>query len=220
VRIYWNRQRTDPRINQPFKNPDVKGFIQKFESPEREVYVKRNEIVAALGLTSGMAVADVGAGTGLFTRLIAEKVGPKGRVYAVDVAQSFLAHIARDARKRGYDQVVTALATQDSTSLPEGSVDLVFLSDVYHHLERPEKTLASIYRALRPGGGLVVIDFDRVEGRSSAFVLKHVRAGKAVVIKEIERAGFTSVATPEAPRFKENFFLKFRKSERPPSARG
>ncbi len=199
-RIYWNRQRTDPKINEPFKNPDVKDFIKKFESTNREVYVKRDEIVAALGLKSGMAVADVGAGTGLFTRLFAEKVGPGGKVYAVDVAKSFLAHIARDAAKRGYDQVVTVLATQDSTSLPESSVDLVFLSDVYHHLEKPEKTLASIYRALRPGGGLAVIDFERVEGRSSAFVLKHVRATKAVVIKEIERAGFTGVPTPDAPR--------------------
>ena len=53
VRIYWNRQRTDPKINEPFKNPDVKGFIKRFESAEREVYVKRNEIVAALGLTLG-----------------------------------------------------------------------------------------------------------------------------------------------------------------------
>ncbi len=220
VRIYWNSQRTDPKINEPFKNPDVTSFIKRFESPEREVYVKRDEIVAALGLNSGMAVADVGAGTGLFTRLIAPKVGPRGKVYAIDVAQSFLDHIGRDAKKRGLGQVVTILATQDSTGLPEGSVDLVFLSDVYHHLERPEKTLASIERALRPGGTLVVIDFDRVEGRSSAFVLKHVRAGKAVVIKEIERAGFTSVPTPEAPRFTENFFLRFRKTERPASPRG
>ncbi len=215
-----SKSRTDPKINAPFKNSDVKSFIKKFESAEREVYVKRDEIVAALGLKSGMAVADVGAGTGLFTRLIAPKVGPEGKVYAVDVAKSFLAHIARDATKRGYSQVVTALATQDSTSLAESSVDLVFLSDVYHHLEKPERTLASIYRALRPDGGLVVIDFDRVEGRSSAFVLKHVRAGKATVIKEIERAGFTSVPTPDAPRFKENFFLKFRKTERPASSRG
>jgi predicted methyltransferase len=159
-----------------------------------------------------MAVADVGAGTGLFTRLIAEKVGPKGKVYAVDIAQSFLAHIASDARKRGYDQVLTVLGTQDSTGLPERSVDLVFLSDVYHHLENPEKVLASIHKALRPVGVMVVIDFDRVEGRSSAFVLKHVRASKAVVIQEIERSGFTGVAAPKAPHFKENFFLKFRKA--------
>jgi ubiquinone/menaquinone biosynthesis C-methylase UbiE len=207
--------RTDPKINEPFKNPDVKGFIKKFESAEREVYVKRAEIVAALGLSSGMAVADVGAGTGLFTRLIAEKVGPRGKVFAVDIARSFLEHVARDAKARGHDHVVTVLSTQDSVNLPEKSVDLVFLSDVYHHLEKPAQILASIHRALRSGGGMVVIDFDRVEGRSSAFVLKHVRASKAVVIKEIERAGFTPVATAEAPAFKENFFLRFRKSDRP-----
>jgi ubiquinone/menaquinone biosynthesis C-methylase UbiE len=207
--------RTDPKINEPFKKPDVKGYIKKFESAEREVYVKRSQIVAALGLKPGMAVADVGAGTGLFTRLIAEKVGPRGKVYAVDIAESFLAHIKSDARKRGYDHVLTVLGTQDSTCLPERTVDLVFLSDVYHHLEKPEKVLASIQQALRPGGVMIVIDFDRVEGRSSAFVLKHVRAGKAVVIQEIERAGFTGVPTPEAPRFKENFFLKFRKAGDP-----
>jgi SAM-dependent methyltransferase len=107
------------------------------------------------------------------------------------------------------------LATQDSTNLPESSADLVLLSDVYHHLEKPEKTLASIHHALRPGGELIVIDFDRVEGRSSEFVLKHVRAAKAVVIEEIERAGFAGASIPEAPRFKENFFLRFRKARRP-----
>jgi len=81
--------RTDPKINEPFKKPDVKGFIQKFESEDREVYAKRAEVVAALGLKPGMSVADVGAGTGLFTRLFADKVGKTGRVYAVDIAQDF-----------------------------------------------------------------------------------------------------------------------------------
>ena len=82
-------KRTDPKINEPFKKPDVKGFIQKFESEDREVYAKRAEIVAALGLKPGMSVADVGAGTGLFTRLFADKVGETGRVYAVDICAPF-----------------------------------------------------------------------------------------------------------------------------------
>jgi predicted methyltransferase len=206
--------KVDPKINDPFKNPNVNSYIKKFETESREVYAKRHEIVAALDLTPGMSVADVGAGTGVFTRLIAEKVGPTGRVYAVDIAQAFVAHIAKEAKKRGQRQVVGVLGNQDSTNLSEGSVDLVFLSDVYHHLEKPEKTLASIYRSLRAGGGLVVVDFDRVEGRSTAFVLKHVRASQAVFVKEIEKAGFTRAAAANAPRLKENFFLKFRKADR------
>ena len=70
---------------------------------------------------------------------------------------------------------------------------------MYHHLEKPEKTLASIHQALRPGGRLVVIEFDRVEGKSSAFVLKHVRASQAVFRKEIEAAGFSAIPTPNPP---------------------
>ncbi len=203
--------RIDPKINEPFRKPNVKDYVKKFETGSRENYAHRHEIVAALELEPGMAVADLGAGTGLFTRLIAEQVGPMGKVYAVDIAKPFLEHIAADARKRGLKQVVTVLCDQESTHLPPQSVDLVFLSDVYHHLERPEKVLASIRRALRPRGQLVVVEFDRVEGRSSEFVLKHVRASQAVFRKEIEAAGFTAIPTPRAPKLKENFFLRFEK---------
>jgi ubiquinone/menaquinone biosynthesis C-methylase UbiE len=205
------QSKTDSKINDPFKKPDVKQFVKKFESEDRENYALRHEIVAALNLVPGMAVADLGAGTGLFTRLFAEKVGPTGKVYAVDIASQFLEHIAADAKKRRQDQVITILGSQDSTNLPRDSVDLIFMSDVYHHLEKPEKTLASIHQALRPGGRLVVIEFDRVEGKSSAFVLKHVRANQAVFRKEIEAAGFVGIPTPNPPRLKENFFLRFEK---------
>jgi ubiquinone/menaquinone biosynthesis C-methylase UbiE len=204
----------DSKINDPFKKPDVKRFIATFESNNREVYTKRQEIVASLGLTPGMTVADVGAGTGLFTRQIADKVGPAGKVYAVDIAAEFLFHIADDARKRGQTQVVTVLGSQESTNLPKESVNLAFLCDVYHHLEKPAKTLASIRQALKPGGRLVVIEFDKVAGRSSEFVLKHVRASKSVFLKEIEAAGFTLIPTPNPPIFKENFFLSFKKESR------
>ena len=112
------RARTDPKINDAFKKPDVKKYVKRFESDDRENYALRHEIVAALNLVPGMAVADIGAGTGLFTRLFAEKVGPTGKVYAVDIAPPFLEHIAADAKKRRQDQVVTILGSQDSTNLP------------------------------------------------------------------------------------------------------
>jgi ubiquinone/menaquinone biosynthesis C-methylase UbiE len=205
------RPAADPEINQPFQNPDVAEYIKRFETDTREVYARREAIVRALGLKPGMVVADLGAGTGLFTRLIAERVGTGGRVYAVDIAPAFLTHIAQEARRRGHAQVQTVRGTQDSTGLPPGAIDLVFVCDVYHHLEHPGKVLASIHRCLRPGGQLVVVDFDRVEGRSSAFVLKHVRAAKAVFVSEIEAAGFERLKTTEAPALKENFFLRFGK---------
>ena len=82
---------------------------------------------------------------------------------------------------------MTVLGSQESTSLPQESVDLVFLCDVYHHLEKPNKTLLSIRRALKPDGRLVVIDFDRVEGRSTGFVLKHVRAANPFFSRKSSR---------------------------------
>jgi SAM-dependent methyltransferase len=98
---------------------------------------------------------------------------------------------------------------QDTTNLPKGSLDLVFLSDVYHHFERPERVLGSLRESLKPGGRLILVEFDRVEGRSTAFVLKHVRAGREVFIKEIESAGFKRTAFAKAPVLKENFFATF-----------
>ena len=165
-------------------------------------------------------MADVGAGTGLFTRLFAEKVGTTGRVYAVDIAPRFLAHIAADAKKRGHSQVVTVQGSQVSTNLPRESVDLVFLCDVYHHLENPEKTLASIREALKPGGKFVVIDFDRVEGQKHAIsCLKHVRASQDVFRKEIEAAGFRLVPRQEAPRTQGELLPAFREVDVEPPKR-
>jgi ubiquinone/menaquinone biosynthesis C-methylase UbiE len=206
-------------INKPFENPDVAQYIKRFESESREVYAQREAIVAAVGLKPGMAVADVGAGTGLFTRPFADVVGPEGKVYAVDISRPFLDHIAREARKRGQSQVQTIQGTQDTTNLPPGSVDVAFLCDVYHHLEQHPKVLASIHRALRPGGRLIVIEFDRREGVSTDFIMKHVRAGKAQFLAEIAAAGFEPLKNPGAPVFKENFFAEFRRVERDQTTR-
>ena len=113
---------------------------------------------------------------------------------------------------------MTVRGDQDAIKLPRDSVDLVFLSDVYHHLEKPENALSSIRRALRPGGILVVIDFDKVEGQSTEFVLKHVRATKDVFRKEIEMAGFQEARAAKPPVLKENFFLRFQKATTPTRA--
>ncbi|QEH34764.1 Demethylmenaquinone methyltransferase [Aquisphaera giovannonii] len=204
-------KKVDHRINAQFEKADIRDYIKRFESNDREVYARRMEIVESLGLRPGMAVADVGAGTGLFTRLMADAVGPTGKVYAVDVSKNFLGYIAARAKQDGQEQVVAVEGTQTSTNLKPGSVDLVFLCDVYHHLEDHEKVLASIRGALRQGGRLVLIEFDRVEGRSSKFVLDHIRADQATFRREIEAAGFGPVPDYKPPQMKENFVAVFAK---------
>ena len=203
-------------MNKKFTAPDVdiQQFVKRFETDSRDIYVKRQDITRAVGLRPGDAVADIGAGTGLFTHLFAEQVGPKGTVYAVDIAPAFVKYIAEQAKQRGHERVVkTVLNTPDSAELPPGSIDVAFLCDTYHHFERPEKMLASIHRALRPGGRLVIIDFD-LRKDSSEFVKQRARAAKEVYYREITAAGFELIEKKDAPAIQDNFYAEFRRVER------
>jgi ubiquinone/menaquinone biosynthesis C-methylase UbiE len=198
-----------PGINKAFENPDLKDFLPKFEGESREVAANVKEIVGACELKRGMNVADVGAGTGLFTRKFAAAVAPDGKVFAVDIAPSFLRHIEETCKKSEIKNVETILCDQFSTKLPKDSVDLAFICDTYHHFEFPQRTLQSIHAALRPGGQIVLIDFQRIEGKSTDWVLGHVRAGKDVFVREVVAAGFKVVG--EESFLKENYLVRFEK---------
>ncbi|HEX4797930.1 MAG TPA: class I SAM-dependent methyltransferase [Burkholderiales bacterium] len=199
-----------PDINAPFLvNPDVARWKNNLENEGREVYAKRNEILAAAGVKPGMAVADVGAGTGLFTMMFAQAVKPGGRVYAVDISQAFIEHIRQTAKAQGLDNVTGIVNDGTGTGLPEASVDLVFISDTYHHFEHPRETLASIRKALRPGGRMVVIDFEKIPGETHKQRIDHVRADKDTAIKEIEAAGFRFLE--EKKLMRENYFVVFQR---------
>lgn len=198
-----------PGINDPFKNPDVKEYLGKFEVESREIYSQRQDILAFCKLKPGMAVADIGAGTGLFTRLFAKAVGPKGKVYAVDISPQFIQHIDKACKEAGLGNVVGVVCTQHSTRLPPNSIDVAFVCDTYHHFEFPFRSMSSIHEALRPGGQLIVIDFRRIEGKSREWVLKHVRAGEEVVTREILSSGFKKIGA--ANFLQENYVLRFEK---------
>jgi tRNA A58 N-methylase Trm61 len=116
-----------PGINKPFEKPDVKEYIGKFEGESREIASHSKEIVQACRLKPGMVIADVGAGTGLFTRKFASLVGPKGKVLAVDISPTFLRHIAKTCEEQQLKNVETILCDQFSTKLPPNSVDVVFI---------------------------------------------------------------------------------------------
>ena len=202
-----------PGINKKFMDPelDVDAYVKRFEMESREVFVARERILEASGIEIGNFVADVGAGTGLFTRLFSARVGDNGWVYAVDVAPRFIEHIIQQANQRNLKNITGILCAENSVNLPPDSVDVVFICDTYHHFEYPTSTMASIQRALKDGGRLIVIDFERIPGTSRDWLIDHVRAGKEVVRAEIQDAGFSLVDEKQIEGFKENYFLVFRK---------
>jgi predicted methyltransferase len=205
-----------PGINAYYHGADPDEWRSIFERPGREVFDRRFQIVHALRLRPGMAVADVGAGTGLFTLLFARAVGAQGRVYAVDISQSFIDGIMARLADVQVDNVTPVVNSQREVGLPPASVDLVFLADTYHHLEYPRAMLESIHASLRPGGELAIIDFRRIPGQSSPWIIGHVRAGREEVIAEVEAAGFALFDQPQMLR--QNYFLRFHRTAGSPSA--
>jgi predicted methyltransferase len=197
------------RINGEYEGKSAAHWQKNFEREGREVFARKDAIVKALALTPGMAVADVGAGSGLFTLAIAKAVGPKGRVYAVDVQDYFLESIAKRAKKAKLTNVETVHADQHASGLAEASIDLAVLVDSYHHLERPTAYLLDLHRALRPGARLVVIDFDRTRPDAGTWMKDHVRADPADFQREIEAAGFELLDRPTL--LEENFVFVFRR---------
>lgn len=200
-------------INDAYRDPDleVAGWTDRFEGESREVYRARLDVVAALGLQPGMTVADIGSGTGLFVAYFSKAVGPKGRVLAVDIVPKFVAHIDARAKAAGLTNVSARLGEQADVKLEAGSVDLMFVCDTYHHFEDVNAILASIKRALKPGGRLIVVDYHKKKGVSRPFIFKHVRAPMETFAAEIRAAGFEPLPAPETPFLVENYLIVFKK---------
>jgi ubiquinone/menaquinone biosynthesis C-methylase UbiE len=196
-----------PGINRAYDGADYRRWQGMFETEGREVFENREAIIAALDIRPGMAIADVGAGTGAFSFPLAREVGITGKVIAQDISPEFLRGIEARARKDNLPQLHSLLGAEKEARLAPRSVDMVFTCDTYHHFEYPQAMLASLHQALRPGGRLIVIDYERRPGRSSPWVLGHVRAGRETVVAEIEAAGFKLLRAYQFLR--ENFFIEF-----------
>jgi ubiquinone/menaquinone biosynthesis C-methylase UbiE len=201
-------------VNAPYKNPDlaIDEWIERFESEGREAFDFRKEIVAALGLSPGQTVADVGAGTGLFVPLLAEAVGAEGKVYAVDIAPRFIRHIEARAKQAGLTQVHTVLSTERSIRLPANSLDLIFTCDAYHHFVHYQDMLASMRQALKPGGRLVIVEFDIEAPALPAQMRQHVGRTKQDFSQQIRAAGFAFAEDLTLDEMKTNFIYSYVKT--------
>jgi SAM-dependent methyltransferase len=129
------------------------------EREEREQEERGDLLLQVLALKPGMIVADIGAGTGYYARRMAPFVGSMGVIYAVDVQPEMIKMLSDLSRKAALTNIRPVLATVDHVKLADNSIDLAIMVDVYHELEFPYEVLASVVRALKPGGKVVFVEY-------------------------------------------------------------
>lgn len=159
------------------------------ERDGRDQQEKPEVVLAAMQLRKGMTVAEIGAGTGYFSRRLGKVVGPTGKVYAEDIQPQMLDLLKGYADKAGVHNVTTVLGTDTDPKLPPHAVDRILLVDVYHEFQKPQEMLARIAGALAPGGRVILVEY-RLEGTTAAHInIKH-RMSIEQVVSEWTAAGF------------------------------
>lgn len=133
--------------------------IMWLERAEREEEEGLTQLVGALDLKPGQVVADIGAGSGVISLLMAEQVGPKGTVLAVDIQQEMLDALAVHCKQNNVTNIEPILGTTTSPNLKPGTVDLVIMVDVYHEFDMPFEMLSAISRSLKPGGRIAFVEY-------------------------------------------------------------
>jgi ubiquinone/menaquinone biosynthesis C-methylase UbiE len=182
------------RANQGYATAEERSRVaQNLDNPDRVRNQKPRELVAALGVAKGAAVADIGTGIGFMLPYLVEAVGPQGRVYAEDIFQDFLDQAQHKIDKHRWKNVQTVLGVEKNVKLPPGAIDLALILDAYHHFNYPADELASIRKSLKPDGRLVVVDFYRSRPHprmSPERLQQHIRLDRDGFAAEIQSAGF------------------------------
>ncbi len=151
------------------------------EQPER--------VIATMGVKAGDTVADIGCGTGFFTRRLARAVSPGGTVYAVDIQPEMLERLQRYASAEEIGNIQPVLGTDRDPALPRGEIDWILLADVYHEMQQPEAMLSALRASLAPGGRVALLEY-RARGDSAAHIHPDHRMTREQVLAEWEPAGF------------------------------
>ncbi len=140
---------------------DIKKWVERFEDPERARWQKPEEVVRNLSLRDGDVIADIGAGTGYFTRRFAEAVRPHGTALGLDIEPAMVEYMREDARKLNLDNYVSRLIKPDDPELSPKSIDVIFVCNTLHHIEDRVAYLRRLSTGLKPGGRIVIVDFHK-----------------------------------------------------------
>lgn len=198
-----------PSYGEEAENSEV--FLDTMEVGSRELYAAREQVLAAAKISPGARIADIGAGTGLYSLMFAQAVGPSGVVYAIDIEPRFLKLINQRAADLDVGNVVSVLGRSADITLPPQSVDVVFIADTYHYFEDSKTIMATVHDALRAGGRLIILDYALDDAHADDIRRAHVRFGREGLVAEVESFGFRLIESPTAPGLKEIYMVTFEK---------
>jgi len=167
-------------------------------APTREATQKPGLLIQSMGLEPGMTVADVGTGVGFMLPFLSRRVGPAGRVLAEDIFDDFLTGAKQTAEEQKLSNITFIKGTETDPNLPEGQVDMELVLDAYHHFDYPDKMLAALYKALKPDGKLVIVEYYKREtAMPGGRALTHIRLDMPDLIKEVEANHFHLIMEKE-----------------------
>lgn len=171
-------------VSSTIRSQQKQEFVEWGERRDNEIQPPV-KIMDAIGLKPGMVIGDIGAGRGRFTVWFADRVGDSGKVYANEIVQNYINYIDRRCKRLGFTNVITCLGTVVEPNIPEEVLDIAFMINVYHHLEKPVELLRNLAPALKLGGALVIVENDPEKSGSSSH-----SASKDEVVKKAGRAGY------------------------------
>ena len=134
--------------------------VAQYSNPARDSIEQPEKVMEVTGVKPGMVIGEIGAGRGYFTFWLSRGVGERGKVYANDIDRSALSSIERTCAEEKISNIETVLGTVGDPLLPKGSLDMVFLVNSFHDLERPVELLANLLPSLKPGAAVVIMDRD------------------------------------------------------------
>jgi arsenite methyltransferase len=206
--LLWVGQVPAQQGHQHEQMPKVMEYLDRLDRPERDQDQKPAQVVDALGLKPGMYVADLGAGSGYFTRRFVEAVGETGKVYVIDVEPEALKYVEESLiRMHRPFEAEFILARPDNPKIPVESVDLIFVCDTYHHLEDRTDYFRNVKSALKPGGRIALIDFYHDERSGELGFPKRHLVPRVKVIEEMTAAGYR--LSKEHSFLPKQYFLEF-----------
>jgi len=162
------------------QNPEVEGWEVRINTRQ-----PIQKVIETIGLKPGMVIGEVGAGTGRITVWFASTVGPTGMVYANDIDKSSLDHLENRCKKEGFNNVKIILGTVDNPKLPQKALDIAFMTNTYHHLDKPVELVHNLLSTLKENGILAIVERDAERTGNYRDGTK-----RSEFIKQLKQAGF------------------------------